>query len=144
MRSHVTRSLTKPSAPCWTAARTRATASASTTGCSLVLMRGTLRRRRSQPSTSVGAMRLATVNLLGGRSIAHGEVVENELREAAAMVAADVVALQEVDRAQPRSHGVDQTAVFAEALGAEHWRFLPTLHGTPGEAWTPASGDGSG
>jgi endonuclease/exonuclease/phosphatase family metal-dependent hydrolase len=89
-------------------------------------------------------MRLATVNLLGGRSIAHGEVVEDELREAAAMVAADVVALQEVDRAQPRSHSVDQTAVFAEALGAGHWRFLPTLHGTPGRAWTPASGDGSG
>ena len=48
---------------------------------------------------------------------------------------ADVIGLQEVDRFQPRSGGVDQTAVVADALGAEHWRFVPALHGTPGEDW---------
>ncbi len=89
-------------------------------------------------------MRLATVNLLGGRSVTTGEVVEDDLRAAAAMLGADVVALQEVDRAQPRSHGTDQTAVVAAVAGATYSRFLPTLHGTPGGSWTPASGDGSG
>ena len=89
-------------------------------------------------------MRLATVNLLGGRSVAHGDVVEDDLRAAAAMLAADVVGLQEVDRHQPRSKEGDQTEVVPEALEAPHWRFLPTLHGTPGGAWTPASGDGAG
>jgi endonuclease/exonuclease/phosphatase family metal-dependent hydrolase len=55
-----------------------------------------------------------------------------------------VVALQEVDRGQPRSHHTDQTAVVAEAGGATYARFLPTLHGTPGGTWTPATGDGGG
>ena len=95
-------------------------------------------------SDSVGPVRLATVNLLGGRSVAHGRVEEDELRAAAAALDADVVVLQEVDQGQPRSHHVDQTAVVAAALGAGSWRFLPTLHGTPGEGWTAADGDGSG
>lgn len=89
-------------------------------------------------------MRLATFNLLGGRSVAHGRVELPELRSAAEALDADVVALQEVDREQPRSHGSDQTAVVAAVLGAEAWRFVPTLHGTPGGTWTPAAGDGSG
>ena len=89
-------------------------------------------------------MRLATFNLLGGRSVAHGRVEEDELRSAATSLDADVVVLQEVDQGQPRSHRTDQTAVVADALGAGSWRFLPTLHGTPGDAWTAAAGDGSG
>ena len=89
-------------------------------------------------------MRLATFNLLGGRSLAHGRVDEGELRSAASSLDADVVVLQEVDGGQPRSHHVDQTEVVADAMGAASWRFLPTLHGTPGEAWTAAAGDGSG
>jgi endonuclease/exonuclease/phosphatase family metal-dependent hydrolase len=89
-------------------------------------------------------VRVATVNLLGGRSVTTGEIAEPDLHAAAEMVDADVVALQEVDRDQPRSHGTDQTRVVAEALGAGHCRFLPTINGTPGGAWTPASGDGSG
>lgn len=43
-----------------------------------------------------------------------------------------MLAVQEVDVAQDRSHGVDQAAVAAAALGAAHWRFAPTLAGTPG------------
>ena len=27
---------------------------------------------------------------------------------------------------------VDQTAAVARAMGAEHWRFVPTVVGTPG------------
>lgn len=58
----------------------------------------------------------------------------------------DVMALQEVDRHQPRSGGVDQAAVIAQAIGARVWRFAPALHGTPGvasegAAWVPASAD---
>lgn len=58
----------------------------------------------------------------------------------------DVMALQEVDRHQPRSGGVDQVAVIAEAIGARVWRFAAALHGTPGVAsegasWVPASAE---
>ncbi|MBA2767757.1 MAG: endonuclease/exonuclease/phosphatase family protein [Sporichthyaceae bacterium] len=89
-------------------------------------------------------MRLATFNLLHGRSVADGQVRQLDLVGAAADLDADVVGLQEVDRGQDRSGGADQTAVAAAALGAAHWRFVPTLEGVPGGAWT-ASGvdDGS-
>lgn len=84
-------------------------------------------------------MRVATYNVLHGRSVAHGQVRQAELVEAAAGIDADVVGLQEVDRAQERSGGVDQTAAVAHALGAKHWRFVPALHGTPGGEWTAAT-----
>jgi endonuclease/exonuclease/phosphatase family metal-dependent hydrolase len=48
---------------------------------------------------------------------------------------ADVIALQEVDRGQPRSGGCDQARVLGEALGME-WRYAPALVGTVGD---PAS-----
>lgn len=56
----------------------------------------------------------------------------------------DVIALQEVDVDQARSGGVDQAAAVAEAIGATHWRFTPSLRGTPGiasegAAWVPAT-----
>jgi endonuclease/exonuclease/phosphatase family metal-dependent hydrolase len=44
----------------------------------------------------------------------------------------DVVGLQEVDRAQPRSAGSTSPARWPRPLGAEHWRFVPALIGTPG------------
>lgn len=92
---------------------------------------------------SVGPVRVATFNLLHGRSIADGTVSESALREAAVALDADIVGLQEVDRYQQRSHVVDQTAVVAEALGAEHRRFVPAMHGTPGTvaSWTRSSDD---
>jgi endonuclease/exonuclease/phosphatase family metal-dependent hydrolase len=91
-------------------------------------------------------VRVATFNLLHGRSIGDGDVAEASLRDAAGRLDADVVGLQEVDRGQDRSSGVDQTAVVADALGATSWRFVPTLHGTPGSPvrWVPAVGDGEG
>jgi endonuclease/exonuclease/phosphatase family metal-dependent hydrolase len=54
----------------------------------------------------------------------------------------DVLAVQEVDRAQPRSDGVDQLAEVAAALGAVDARFAPTLAGVPGSgrSWTPFAG----
>ena len=86
-------------------------------------------------------MRVATFNILHGRSVTTGLVDEDDLRAAARELDADVVGLQEVDRSQPRSEGVDQTAVVADALGAAYWRFVPALLGTPGGAWTAADGD---
>lgn len=87
-------------------------------------------------------MRVATFNLLSGRSVPDGAVDEAALGTAAALLDADLLGLQEVDRHQERSHMVDQTAVVADALGAAHWRFVPTLHGTPGTTtWDAATGD---
>jgi len=93
-------------------------------------------------------VRVATFNILHGRAVTSGQVVEADLRAAARELDADIVGLQEVDRFQPRSGGVDQTAVVADALGAAYFRFVPALHGTPGSAWTvpdpDAAGDGAG
>jgi endonuclease/exonuclease/phosphatase family metal-dependent hydrolase len=83
-------------------------------------------------------VRLATVNLLHGRSLEDGQVDVARLQTAAKLVAADVAGLQEVDRGQPRSHGLDLTAEFAAAMGATDWRFVPALIGTPGQQWRPA------
>jgi endonuclease/exonuclease/phosphatase family metal-dependent hydrolase len=90
-----------------------------------------------------GELRIATFNLLHGRSLDHLHVEEAELRAAAAAIDADVVGLQEVDRLQDRSWSLDQTAAVADALGAAHWRFVPALHGTPGRSrtWTAAAQD---
>jgi len=51
---------------------------------------------------------------------------------------ADVLCLQEVDRGQARSAGVDQTGAVAEAMGAVAWRFQPALVGEPGGDWRAA------
>jgi endonuclease/exonuclease/phosphatase family metal-dependent hydrolase len=56
----------------------------------------------------------------------------------------DVIALQEVDRFQDRTAGVDQARIVAETIGARHWRFVSSVRGTPGvasegAAWVPAT-----
>ncbi|WP_298459130.1 endonuclease/exonuclease/phosphatase family protein [uncultured Cellulomonas sp.] len=85
-------------------------------------------------------MRLATFNILHGRSPADGRVDLDRLGAAVRGLDADVLGLQEVDRDQPRSHGADLTAVAADAMGAPHHRFVATLAGTPG-LWSAATGD---
>jgi endonuclease/exonuclease/phosphatase family metal-dependent hydrolase len=91
----------------------------------------------------VTELRIATFNLLHGLSLADGTADPALLREAVKMLDADVLGLQEVDRAQPRSGAVDQTALAAEVLGAQAWRFVPALHGTPEPgpvpSWSPAA-----
>ncbi|MBA3906829.1 MAG: endonuclease/exonuclease/phosphatase family protein [Pseudonocardiales bacterium] len=82
-------------------------------------------------------MRVATFNLLHGRSLSDGAVDPARLAEAVRAIDADVLALQEVDRGQPRSGGHDLTQVTAEAMGAVWHRFEPTVLGTPGESWRP-------
>lgn len=83
-------------------------------------------------------MRLATFNLLHGRSLTDGEVVVSRLHEAVGRLDADVLGIQEVDRGQPRSHGLDLTAEAASVHGADS-RFIPAIVGTPGGAWTAAT-----
>ena len=85
-------------------------------------------------------MRVATFNILHGLSPGDGCVDPGRLAEAVRALDADVLALQEVDRNQPRSGFADLTAVAAEAMGAVDHRFVPALLGTPGEAWVPAAG----
>ncbi len=92
----------------------------------------------------MAALGIGTFNLLHGLSLRDGQARVADLQAAAGMLDADVLALQEVDRHQPRSGDADQTAVVAAELSAPWWRFVPTLHGTPGpgESWEPASEDG--
>ena len=85
-------------------------------------------------------MRLATFNLLHGRTPADGVVDPNRLTSAVRALDADILALQEVDRDQPRSHLADLTAVAAEAMGAVSHRFVAAMAGTPGATWIAATG----
>jgi endonuclease/exonuclease/phosphatase family metal-dependent hydrolase len=85
-------------------------------------------------------MRVATFNILHGRDPALDVVDTDTLGSAIAGLDPDVLALQEVDRNQPRSHGADLTAVAAEAMGAVDHRFVAAMTGSPGAAWVAATG----
>jgi endonuclease/exonuclease/phosphatase family metal-dependent hydrolase len=82
-------------------------------------------------------VRLATFNLLHGRSLSDGTVHADRVTAAIADLDADVLGLQEVDRAQPRSGLLDLTGLAARALGATDHRFAAAVVGTPGEQWQP-------
>jgi endonuclease/exonuclease/phosphatase family metal-dependent hydrolase len=82
-------------------------------------------------------VRLATFNILHGRSLSDGTVHAGRVHEAVADLDADVLGLQEVDRGQPRSGLLDLTAIAADALGAPTHRFAAAVRGTPGETWQP-------
>lgn len=84
-------------------------------------------------------MRLGTFNILHGRSLVDGRVDVARFADAVQRIDADVLALQEVDRDQPRSLQADLTTVAARAGGAREQRFVATLHGEPG-TWTAATG----
>jgi len=99
-------------------------------------------------------IRLATYNVLHGMTVlggvpqpvrdVDGRVVgpplvadDLPLRAAVATLDADVIGLQEIDVAQPRSGLSHQVRAAAEALGAPHWHFAASVVGTPGEGgWT--------
>jgi endonuclease/exonuclease/phosphatase family metal-dependent hydrolase len=85
--------------------------------------------------------RLASFNVLHGRSLADGSASAAGLASACASLDADVLGLQEVDRGQERSGLADQPAAVAGAVGAVDWRFVPTLVGSPGGIWRPASAE---
>lgn len=86
-------------------------------------------------------MRVATFNILNGRSPADDRVDIERFATAVKSLDADVLALQEVDRNQPRSANTDLTAVAAEAMGALEHRFVAALAGSPGATWMAATGD---
>jgi endonuclease/exonuclease/phosphatase family metal-dependent hydrolase len=85
-------------------------------------------------------MRMATFNILHGRSVHDGAVHMDRLADSIKQIDADVLALQEVDLDQPRSGKADLTAVAAESMGAVSHRFVAALSGTPGATWMAATG----
>lgn len=85
-------------------------------------------------------MRIATFNILHGRSVHDGSVELDRLADSIKRLDADVLALQEVDLDQPRSGKADLTAVAAEAMGAVSHRFVAAISGTPGATWMAATG----
>lgn len=86
-------------------------------------------------------MRLATFNILHGRSPEDGRVDVDRFAAAVKDLDADILALQEVDRDQPRSDLADFTQVAADAMGAVDHRFVAALAGTPGATWMAATGE---
>ena len=86
-------------------------------------------------------VRIATFNILHGRTPEDDRVDVDRLATAVKTLDADVLGMQEVDRDQPRSHGADLTAVAAEAMGAPEHQFVAALAGTPGGTWMAATGD---
>jgi endonuclease/exonuclease/phosphatase family metal-dependent hydrolase len=81
-----------------------------------------------------------TFNILHGRSPADGQVDVARFDRAVRSLDADILALQEVDRAQERSGRLDLTSVAADAMGSSDQRFVAALSGTPGAIWTAATG----
>lgn len=77
--------------------------------------------------------RVLTLNLQHGVLGATGAVATAEgLADALAPLRADppdILALQELDRGQERSHGSDQAQVVADALGLPHLRFAAAVTG---------------
>ena len=86
-------------------------------------------------------MRVATFNILHGRSPSDDRVDLDRFAAAVHSLDADVLALQEVDRNQSRSAGADLTALASEAIGAREHRFVAALSGSPGATWMAADGD---
>jgi endonuclease/exonuclease/phosphatase family metal-dependent hydrolase len=90
---------------------------------------------------TANTMRVATFNILHGRSPDDDAVHVERFARAVGTLGADVLALQEVDRNQPRSQHADLTRVAAEAMAAPEHRFVAALAGSPGSAWLAATGD---
>ena len=84
-------------------------------------------------------MRIATFNVLSGRTPGEDHVDAGRFAAAVAALDADVLALQEVDRGQPRSGYVDLAGVAAAAGGAVAHRFAAAMTGLPGGSWTPTT-----
>jgi len=85
-------------------------------------------------------MRMATFNILHGHSVRNDVIDIDQLATVVQGLDVDVLALQEVDREQPRSGMADLTAVAAQAMGAVSHRFVAAISGTPGATWMAANG----
>lgn len=82
--------------------------------------------------------RLATYNVRHGLGD-DGRVDLDRFATAVTALDADILALQEVEGASPRSRRANLPAIAATAMGAATWRFAPTLR-RRGPAWFRASG----
>lgn len=99
-------------------------------------------------------IRVLSINLQRGLSREGLRTSSEELAAAFAGFAdgdVNVVAMQEVNRGQPRSGEIDQARVVADALGLEHVRFAATLSGdvrlgraTPTDRWGAVEGPAYG
>jgi endonuclease/exonuclease/phosphatase family metal-dependent hydrolase len=88
-------------------------------------------------------LRVATWNIFAGKTWDGSRVDLDLILATLRRLDADLVAVQEVDRCQPRSSGTDQARQLGEALDMT-WRYAPALLGTPGgpDGWrAPAPGD---
>ena len=83
-------------------------------------------------------MRLVTFNVLHGASPDDGVVDLDRFAAAIVALDPDVLALQEVDRGQERSHGADLADVAAQAMGAASTRFVAAMTTDPRGRWRPA------
>lgn len=83
-------------------------------------------------------MRLASWNVLHGRTSADAAVDGDRFARAIAAIDADVLALQEVDRGQARSGLLDLAEIAAEATGSAVARFVPAIIGDPAREWRAA------
>jgi endonuclease/exonuclease/phosphatase family metal-dependent hydrolase len=84
-------------------------------------------------------LKVATWNIFAGK-LWDGSRVDLDLTlTTLRRLGADLVAVQEVDRDQGRSHRADQARLLGEGLGME-WRYAPALLGTPGspDGWRAA------
>lgn len=81
--------------------------------------------------TYIESMRVATFNVHHGEG-RDGRLDLDRLAAAIAGFEADLIALQELDRNQPRSGDVDQPALLSELLGRQV-HFFPTLRFKGGE-----------
>jgi endonuclease/exonuclease/phosphatase family metal-dependent hydrolase len=86
-------------------------------------------------------VRLATFNILHGRSLSDASVDAARLGAAVHDLDTDVLGLQEVDRGQPRSGHLDLTGIAADAMNAPAHRFAAAIAGTPGGTWQPWRGE---
>jgi len=86
-------------------------------------------------------MRLISWNLLHGQSLPPSEVNQSKQKAAenlskiAALVGADIFAVQEVDENQARSGEISQVKELAKNLGANYWAYARCVIGTPGVTW---------
>jgi endonuclease/exonuclease/phosphatase family metal-dependent hydrolase len=83
---------------------------------------------------------VGTWNIFAGRTWDGARVDLDLVLATLRRLDADLVAVQEVDRDQERSHRADQARQLGEALGMD-WRYAPALLGPPGQlhGWRPAA-----
>ncbi len=76
-------------------------------------------------------------------AVPEGAIHNERLAQASKALDVDLLAIQEVDFFQERSHYIDQCAVIAAALGSPYISRGIALHGTPGEKWAKFSSQGT-